>query len=1149
MYLVPGKENERRRLLDALMRSADSGSTFSTIVAAIINETYTALECLRRCPGGAAEILRECSIGAMAVVRPGFLGQRLLDNRANRGPPQDVIAIHAVSAAASAVQGRGALTVVNVHICGECYAGKSMTRKALLKSVNSSPAIRLFSSELPDIALEDGRTLGMASTLLETGGVLTKRVRVLIQDYGGQEAFRVNHASYLSAPNSVYLLVVPLWDMRPQQGSPSESVDKPMPLNYIVEKYSEWLKFINSVVPESAGKVQCITVLNFARRFQALPSNKKAYTVEKAVIRLKEVQEVFKASPQCRLEFVETPPIPVNSIVPASVQKRVVPELWKAIEALQEAPVPVSPIVQVVVNDLQVPGRWPLFCDECELQTKLQATIRDNLRLDPVLDSDPAVEDKVISTVAEIAQDRLQARGDIIVFNAQNATKSPGQQAESEKTSHRISINHPNWLSEQVLGDLFKPATFTDGTGVRDILLTHDRITDVSLPKGASLTPSQRQLLPKLLQHIGACLPVTYVDGAFRTIDTDAGAGDETPPQHYFPAFNVTRMDALHAVPWKDPVHVIVRVFKLKDPTTTVLPPGYFPALKVHIVSLYHGSNLIQLYQNGMALEMARGLRVIVRGGTDDTSFTLEVEVEADSSGECTVSAWEEMLKVRALVVKDAGWLKNVPLDEYGVHPKRRQAIARPISELALLAQAGKLCAEDEPFYFGAGRVDVMNRLKGIVEAGFARMDDKLDALAALAKTGFTTLSAHVAMSVEAAERAEAGNKVVLESLLRVLAKAPRDNDAHADDRDADVEAELWAERAQQFLSEQTARLQTAELTQADQLRGMKEELLGAFHAAVSQVQADTLKLLVEREAARSAEVKDALKQALTDELALLQGCVAEGREESRRALQLLAEKLNTTMPSDLHRELEHIRQELKAVRTVQDNTLYGVYDVPLLPIITHYEGKGVLDAVKGLAYESWTLHFACPVCAKPAASGPKGEGYKLQATHAWVRQVNKAVALGLKALSVISLVTPLPLPGLGTLADYLPTASLDALVSTAEGKLNTAQKQLKGLEKRVNTKAQTVGKLPNAAAAVSTAAADPAAALSPVRVDLDYVGTIREVLLALKETPPQLKHAGLVRAVCRDKGECAWVCKDSTCRALFEGKGVACQKINMEFA
>jgi hypothetical protein len=37
---------------------------------------------------------------------------------------------------------------------------------------------------------------------------------------------------------------------------------------------------------------------------------------------------------------------------------------------------------------------------------------------------------------------------------------------------------------------------------------------------------------------------------------------------------------------------------------------------------------------------MLHGLRVIVRGCADDTSFTLGVETKADSSGECTASAW-----------------------------------------------------------------------------------------------------------------------------------------------------------------------------------------------------------------------------------------------------------------------------------------------------------------------------------------------------------------------------------------------------------------------------------------------------------------------------------------------------------------------------
>jgi hypothetical protein len=469
-----------------------------------------------------------------------------------------------------------------------------------------------------------------------------------------------------------------------------------------------------------------------------------------------------------------------------------------------------------VVDDLQVPGRWPLFCDESELQTKLQSTIRANLRLGPDIGSDPTVEDKGVKTIAEITQNRLQSRGDIIVFSAQDTATGCDKPAVSSRREG-ISINYPNWLSELVLGNLFKPGTFMDGADTTELLLTHDRITAVSLPKGASLTSSQRQLLPKLLQHIGACLPVTYTKGEFRTSCLDTSVEGETSPRLYFPAFNVTRVDTSHAVPWRDPVHVIVCMFKLKDPTTTVLPPGYFPALKVYIVGLYHGSNLILPYQNGMALEVARGLRVIVRGGKDDTSFTLEVEVDVDGTGVCTVSAWDEMLRVRATVVIDAGWLKNVPLDEYGVHPKRRNAIGRPISELARLAQAGKLRPEDEPFYFGAGRVDGLN---GIVEAGFARMDDKLDALAALAKTGFTTLSAHVKMSVEAVQRAEAGNKVVLEWLLCVLAMASGENDALAHvDQVADVEALLWGKRAQQFLADHTARAKCG----ADPLRSAAE--------------------------------------------------------------------------------------------------------------------------------------------------------------------------------------------------------------------------------------------------------------------------------------------------------------------------------------
>jgi ElaB/YqjD/DUF883 family membrane-anchored ribosome-binding protein len=1152
-YCSSDKKKEKRWLLRTFL-GPDSNGAYRAMIAALINETDAALTCLRRWPDLAAEVLRECSAGAPPVRRHGFLYQRLSDHIGCNGPPEEVVAIKAVKAVASAVQARVALIAAHVHLCGEGYAGKSMTKKALDKGFSGSPLFRLTGTNLPDISIEDGRTHGMTSSVLEAGGVLNKRVRVLIQDYGGQEAFRVNHASYLAAPNSVYIIVVPLWDMRPQQGNTSKRVNEPMKLKYIVDKYRDWLKFINSVVPETGHKVRCITVLNFEAMFRKLPEHERTFTVEEAVDKLKEVQGDFTASSLCRLQFDDAPPIPVNSKNAANVQTHLVPVLRMAIEALRAAPVPMSPILQAVLDDMAVAvtGAWPLIGEESELQKRLQALVGAKHRLPAEVDNIPAVRDGVIRTIAEIVQTRLESCGDIIVFSPHSQSKnfSPaGPTAGHNKDSKRISINRPNWLSEQVLGDLFKPDAFHRGAGARDILLTHERIVNVPLPKGTDLTDAQRQLLPTLLQHIGACLPVTCANGEYRTIDTATDAGGATAPQHYFPAFNVIRMDASHAIPWRDPVHVIVRMFELKDPSTTVLPSGYFPALKVHIVGLYHGSNRVWLYQNGMELKMSHGLRVIVRGNDDDTSFTLEVETKADSSGECTVSAWEEMQRVRAVVVSDAGsWLKNVPLNELGLHPEDRLVKGRPISELEPLAATGVLKKEDEPFYFGDGRVDVLT----VVRAGFASMEVKLDALAALAKSEFTTLSAHVKLSVEAAQRVATGNKVVLECLLQVLAKAPvngrkvqltagdHGNYRGLEEQDEDVEAELWAERAQEFLAEHTARLQEAELTQTSQLRTMKEEIMGAFHAVVGEVKAlaKTLKQVLESESRRREEATHALKQALTDEFTELQQSVTVGRKEHQRTLQQLAAIVDTSVPNELHRELQHIRRELKVLRTVQNHTLYGVYDVPLLPIITHYEGKGVFDTLRDLAYETWTLHFACPVCAQPAPSGPKGEGYKLQATHAWVRRVNKAVALGLKALSVMSLLGPVPLPGLGKLADYLPTGSFDKLREGAEEALKNAQKGLKKVEKGANTSAQAVGQL-------SAAAAAP----SPVRVDLDYVHTIREVLLALKETPPTLKHTGLVRAICGDKGECAWVCKTGACKALFELDGFFCLRIKMEFA
>src|SRR5262249_3081332 len=61
-----------------------------------------------------------------------------------------------------------------------------------------------------------------------------------IHDYGGQSEFKINHAMSLASPESVYVIVLPLFDM--EQGRPIASLDACEP------KLLEWLQFVYSVM-------------------------------------------------------------------------------------------------------------------------------------------------------------------------------------------------------------------------------------------------------------------------------------------------------------------------------------------------------------------------------------------------------------------------------------------------------------------------------------------------------------------------------------------------------------------------------------------------------------------------------------------------------------------------------------------------------------------------------------------------------------------------------------------------------------------------------------------------------------------------------------------------------------------------------------
>jgi hypothetical protein len=222
------------------------------------------------------------------------------------------------------------------------------------------------------------------------------------------------------------------------------------------------------------------------------------------------------------------------------------------------------------------------------------------------------------------------------------------------------------------------------------------------------------------------------------------------------------------------------------------------------------------------------------------------------------------------------------------------------------------------------------------------------------------------------------------------------------------------------------------------------------------------------------------------------------------------------------------LQESITAVQTAHRNDVYGVYELPLLAEITSPESTGFVAgaAVRGM-YDVHRLHFLCPVCGDPAASGPKKRGYKLLVTKGWVAKMSKVLKVSLLALQVVSLVTPLPLPRVAELARYLPTEELKSAVEALEMGVKDVQKQGNAIAEGVQ---RVQGFTP-----------------APPEITLEHVASIRELLLLAGESAPP-KHTGLSPAICAATQQCAWVC-NGACREEYMAHGDACLAIKMKLA
>jgi hypothetical protein len=750
-----------------------------------------------------------------------------------------------------------------------------------------------------------------------------------------------------------------------------------------------------------------------------------------------------------------------------------------------------------------------------------------------------SVRNDIVRTIAHITQGMLESRRDIVVFKVHSG--------------ERVAINFPNWLTEKLLGSLFDPrrrvrvneaAAVSASTGAADP--THLlSATDIDKAVKANLDATTRAMLdakfiPKLLQHVGVCIPVVLgTNGLARGV---ADGVDLSRVTHWFPAFSTTLMKDSDGILLKDYDHIVARQFMLANPEFCIFPPGYFSSLFVSIVGLHDQAHLVQLYQDGMELcSGSENFQIVVRRCADSVSFVVTVATRGTPPGSSL--AFDTMQSITQLIFGPGSWRRNVQVQECGLHPtKLLKSAAIPVEYLLPRLKDPALREVSLPFYFGMERRGPDRMVALQLEAVLAKLDaadKRAEERHAEVVSGLDSLSAQViaqhnvvarvedALDKASAAAADTGEQVqaMCHYLLEAL-PAPGRGDPEAAKEFAQMTA-----TARAFLEERRAILDRATILGVTQLQQMKSEIVDELGKTMEGMQRSILTKLHEREEAQSAAAEERLRNLLAGHYQATGDALREvQRQLTDQILELKTQQqatLGTGSVQAVQESIMRLQESIAAVQTAQRNDLYGVYELPLLAEIKAPEPTGTAkDAALRCLYEVYRLHFLCPVCGDPAASDPKKHGYKLLVTKGWVAKVSKVLKVSLLALQVVSLVTPLPLPRLAELTRYLPTEELKSVAKA----LNFGVKKIKN---EVNATAGGVKKVQDATP-------------QPPEITLEHVVSIRELLLLAGESAPP-KHTGLSPAICAATQQCAWVCAGK-CRDEYMARGDACLAIKMKF-
>ena len=1146
--------------------------SYCAVAAAMLNDVDLALQCIQKWPEHAEEVIKERHGGIKWIgSRLGVLRTIVMEARENQVTfNQNTRAIAAVTAVAKAIHSTKKLNLINVHLCGEGYAGKTKTKQSLLDTFSVSDWGALFlPTTLPTTPADERRTLGMERAATDCTGLDNEPVRVLIHDYGGQVEFRANHATHLRTPNSVYVVILPLWDLRP-----GASYNTRMDRTLMLEHYKNWLKYIytiatgtNDLTSQQAPPF-IITVVNFTT-YSKLKQTELDVVLEDLVA----IQRTFNESKK-RLNFAGSPLL-LDSIVPGTVRTKLVPEIKKVAKCFYGAGVSVAPCLASVLADMVIPNKWPMFSSMDRLQDLIFEALQPNhasYKEVPIAD----VRHKALDTVAAITQKMLEARRDILVLSVHD---------------HKYtSINNPNWLTEKLLGNLFDPARrayITKPISARaedvethllDVAKINAHVSTQLDQQSRDILQSDRQLIPRLLQHIGVCIPVVVEQNFLVSVALE---NDNSAAQHWFPAFSITPMSVQESTVLFNADHIIAREFKLADEAFSIFPHGYFSSLFVCIVSLYNISNQIVIRSDGMELKTSAAgadcLQIIVRMMPHTKSFVVVIAaLGTPDGGKLTYAILKEIKK---FIFSESDWRGAVQVVEHGINPENPyNSGAVEIDELQRRICDPRERAENLRYFVGVKRtrdVYVQEILDNVLflQIVLTRVESALHNKLIPAILALRRQLMNLTTDSISAVKIMQGK---IDAILDIAVNESSERKADLQSAFDNISAVILDTTAEDRLS----RIFTSSLTEP--MRMVKDSFSAA--TALNAIELVSLKDSFFREIGQLSEqlqdVSDVLllnrvlMHTVAEQLANRHDCTA--RLTTTDVQKLVSAEISN-LEKGLSKEYDNIkvlfthlseqvcdtseaqeqifdqilamRDQLVAVRTSQKNTTYDMYNLPLLVSITKEEKfvpaddvmgsiKRVYKKAKRKLYKPYRVHCICSVCGKKAKCGDDGLGYEMWVTKQWVQNVATALRYTLFAIKVISLITPYALPHLDKLADYIPggDTALKTLEDTFTEVKNAVQTLTEGAE-LLTPEAVTEETPP---ASLGTAAnRDP-----PV-VTLAHVAHVRSILQVIGETVPP-RGTGLECVVRNEEGECAWVCcgedgADSLCKKRYKRWGSAC--------